>query len=70
MTPGKLNKKWHDRLKETDEESIAHKIINEFLVDIEWLRVEETDEERENRELISQVVETMRKEGIKIDLDG
>lgn len=43
-----LNRKWEKRLKDTDEDSISHRLINEFLVDIEWLRVEETDEIREN----------------------
>lgn len=68
MTPGKLNKKWQKRLEDTDEESIAHKLITEFLIDIEWLHVEPTKEEIETRELLSRIVDRMRENGEIIDL--
>ncbi len=69
MSPGELFKKWRSRLENTDEEAIAHKLINEFLIDIEGLHIEPTEEEIEARELISKIVEQMRKDGVKINLD-
>ena len=46
MTRKLLNKKWEKRLKDTDEDSITHRLINEFLRDIEWLRIVKTDKEK------------------------
>jgi hypothetical protein len=78
MTPGKLNKMWWKRLRKLDkvgeergwtaEQATEHRIISEFLVDIEFLHVEETDQDRENRELITQVADQIRKNHTKITL--
>ena len=68
MTPGKLNQKWIKRLENTDDKSVAHKLICEFMCDLEELWIEETESERENRELIHKVVEDIRKSGKTINL--
>ena len=36
----KIQKKWNERLKHTDEMAVAHKLIKEFLKDIKKLESE------------------------------
>jgi len=61
-TPNKLFKKWNERLENTDEESIAHKLITEFVTDIGWIEMEPTEEEIENRKLISFVADQIKRD--------
>ena len=79
MTPAKLNQIWWKRFRKLDnkkadgdqlsyEQDIEHALISQFLTDIEYLAVEESDEQRENRELISKVADQIRKDQVKITL--
>jgi len=79
MTPDKLNQKWwarfrkleeqaHDNAQWTAESATEHKIISEFLTDIEYIHIEETEQEKENRALIAKVADKIRKDKVKITL--
>lgn len=66
MTPTKLRKKWekkYNRLEEKEDQKsiIEANIIEEFLADIEGIRIEETEEDKENREMIRIAVEGIKK---------
>ena len=74
MTPAKLNEKWWARIRAMDERaeelgdpqyyefSPVYQIISEFLTDIEYLTVEETPKEIENRAFIAEAAESLRAE--------
>lgn len=66
MTPRELRNKWqkkHNRLAEKeDPKSITEaNVIEEFLADIEGIRIDETEEDKENREVIRSAVEGIKK---------
>lgn len=71
MTVKKLKNKWYkkyNRLKEKEDQKsiIEANVIVEFLEDIEGLHIEETKEDKENREVIRIAVEGIKKRNIKI----